>query len=90
MNEKSFKEYLSEMLKVAQNYQRRLMWSEDINITIDASTYNKKLFCTIYCHTYKNGELSNTARFEISGFSSIDEVGLQMEELTEYLLPYLP
>ena len=90
MNEKSFKEYLSEMLEVAQKYQRRLMWSEDINISIDASVYNGKLFCTIYCHTYKYGELSNTARFEISGLSSIDEVGLQMAELTEYLLPYLP
>lgn len=90
MNEKSLKKYLSEMLKVAQQYQQRLLWSEDINISIDASTYNKKLFCVIYCHIYKNGELSDTVRFELSELSSIDEVGLQMEELTEFLLPYLP
>ena len=90
MNEKNFREYLSQMLGLAQKYQKTLMWSEDIHINIDVMTCDKAMSMTIWCHTYKDDILQETVYFTISENDSWDAVGVKMQEFVKFVAPYLP
>ena len=90
MNENGLKKYTREMFGLAQKYQQMLMWSKDIHITIDTTTCGEEFFGTIYCHTYKDGQLAKTERFEINERDGFDGICAEMTEFIELILPYLP
>lgn len=82
------KEYLKEQFAKIQQVQFSLLESGNIHIEVCTGSIDT-IFYVIYCHVYKNGEMADSARFEMSEYASIEKNDAQMTEFVNYISPYL-